>query len=329
MIGLPIVASAPAKVIIVGEHFVVEGEPAIAAAINLRAKASVDLIDEDAVVIEAPSLNYSVKCSLNDFSVVSGSDEAVEFLEPIRVLAREATSLVGFKRGFKLSVDSKIPVGVGLGSSASVLVASAAALLRLMTGKVDRSLILSFASKAEEVAHARPSGIDPTIATYGGVIVYRKSEGFLRLQPAKSFSIVIGDTGMSRSTGEMVNKVRALRERFLDIFAPLYHAAGHLVIEAARAIESGDLPKLGVLMNINHGLLSAIGVSNLLLEKLVYAARSAGAYGSKITGAGGGGSIIALCPEDKVESVALAIERAGGKPIRAKLSMRGVIVSEK
>ncbi|MCS7386445.1 MAG: mevalonate kinase [archaeon GB-1867-005] len=329
MINLLVTASAPAKVIIVGEHFVVEGEPAIAAAINLRARATAEILDGGFAVIEAPTLGFSAKYSLSDFKVVSGSEESIKFLEPIRVLAMKAASLYGFSRGFKLSVTSKIPVGVGLGSSASVLVASAAALVKLMGNAVDRDVVLELASKAEEVAHSRPSGIDPTIAAIGGVIVYRRSEGFIRLRPAKRFSIVVGVTGMSRSTGEMVNRVRALRERFMEIFAPLYHAAGHLAIEAARAIESGDLTKLGELMNVNHGLLSAVGVSNLLLEKLVYAARSAGAYGSKITGAGGGGSIIALCPEDKVRDVALAIKRAGGKPIRARLSMRGVVVGEK
>ena len=321
---MSVIASAPAKVIIVGEHFVVEGEPAIAAAINLRAKVRADLIDDRVVDIRTVDSNYSAKYSLDDLRLIESLGDSANFFEPLRALVMNAMEHFDLDSGFKLSIDSKIPVAVGLGSSASVLVASAAALCKLFLGRIDRKLVLSLASKAEEVAHARPSGIDPTIATYGGILIYRKGEGFIRLNVKESFPIIIGVTSILRSTGEMVTRVRSLKNRFPEVFDPLYHSAGHLVIEAARAIEDGDLARLGVLMNVNHGLLSAVNVSNLELEKLVYAARSAGAFGAKITGAGGGGSIIAVCSAENINKVVSAIESAGGRAIVAKLSLRGV-----
>lgn len=321
---MPVIASAPAKVIIVGEHFVVEGEPAIAAAINLRARVKAYLIEDELVEIETSNPNYYVKYSLEDLSLTSCSMGAENFFEPLRALISVFMNRFEVGSGFKLIIDSKIPVAVGLGSSASVLVASAAALCRLFLGRLNRRLILLLASRAEEVAHARPSGIDPTVATYGGILIYRRGEGFIRLKVKEIFPIIIGVTNISRSTGEMVIRVRALKNRFPDVFNPLYHSAGHLVIEAARAIEDGDLTRLGVLMNVNHGLLSAVGVSNLELEKLVYAARSAGAFGAKITGAGGGGSIISVCSRDSIARIVSAIERAGGRAVVAKISLRGV-----
>lgn len=324
---MPVVASAPAKVIIVGEHFVVEGEPAIAAAIDLRARVNVDLIDKQVVEFRTVDSSYFARYLLDDFSLVESAGDSAAFFEPLKFLVMEAVEYFNFESGFRLVVDSKIPIAVGLGSSASVLVASAAALCRMFSGRVDRRIVLSLASRAEEVAHARPSGIDPTIATYGGVLIYRKGEGFIRLKVEESFPIIIGVTNISRSTGEMVTRVRSLKNRFPEVFDPLYHSAGHLVIEAARAIEEGDLVRLGVLMNINHGLLSAVNVSNLELEKLVYAARSAGAFGAKITGAGGGGSIVAICSNESVRRVVSAIESAGGRAIIAKISLRGVTVN--
>jgi len=320
-------ASAPAKIIIVGEHFVVEGEPAIAAAINLRAHAYLEPISSDYIEVISSQAGYQVKFSLRNFEIIEGENRALKFLEPIRALIKHIMTDNRISKGFRLRIASKIPIAVGLGSSASVLVACAAAILRLTTKKIDKNLVIKYASKAEEVAHARPSGIDPTIATHGGVLIYRRGEGFIRLSLPINFRLVIGVTSIARSTGEMVEKVRNLKSRYPSVFEPLYHAAGHLAIEAARAIESGNLTALGELMNINHGMLSSIGVSNFELEKLVYAARSAGAFGAKITGAGGGGSIIALVDEKRTRQVATAIRRAGGKPLIARISGRGVMVS--
>jgi len=322
-------ASAPSKIILVGEHFVVEGEPAIAAAINLRAKVKLEPRTDEFIKLYSTNTHYSMKLSIDNFEILDGSIDAIKFLEPIRALIIEIAKNYSLDKGFNLIINSQIPIAVGLGSSASILVACSASILKFLLGEVNKDLIIKFASKAEEVAHARPSGIDPTITTYGGILIYRRIEGFLRLNVPKPFKIIIGVSSLTRSTGEMVKKVRNLKNKYPEIFDPLYHAAGHLAIEAARAIEKGDLNILGELMNINHGLLSSIGVSNLELERLVYAARSAGALGAKITGAGGGGSIIALPSEDNVLQIAKAIEKVGGKAIIANISKRGVIIGEK
>ena len=321
-----VVAFAPAKVILFGEHFVVENEPAIAAALNLRSSVSVSTIDEPFVRILSRDLSDCVSLEFLSSGDIASSDS---FFRPLFLIVSEIFRSFDLSFGLDIVVDSEVPVGMGLGSSASVYVALAAALLKIASGTYVLDDVVAFASKGEVLAHGRPSGIDPTISAYGGIVVYRKSEGIIPLKPKSSFPIVVGLSGGMRSTAVMVERVLSLKDRYSSVFDPLYHAAGHLSIEAARLVESGDLRGLGELMNINHGLLSSIGVSTLELERLVYSARDAGAYGAKITGAGGGGAMIALCDDLHVEAVVRSIESAGGRALVSKISSEGVSVHEK
>jgi len=126
----------------------------------------------------------------------------------------------------------------------------------------------------------------------------------------------------------MVAKVRALKERHPSILEPLYYAAGRLAVEVGKALERGDFEVVGELMNVNHGLLSAIGVSNLKLEELVYTARRAGALGAKITGAGGGGLIVALCRVEDAERIAAALREVSSNVFTAPISNVGVRIGD-
>jgi len=139
---------------------------------------------------------------------------------------------------------------------------------------------------------------------------------------------VVGDTGMERSTGELVGMVRERRKRFQLIIDPIIKTGGKVALRAVKALEAGDLNAVGELMNINHALLCAVGVSNEPLERLVYAARKAGALGAKLTGAGGGGCMIALCYPEKLEEVAEAIKRAGGKAFIARKTNEGARIED-
>ncbi len=137
---------------------------------------------------------------------------------------------------------------------------------------------------------------------------------------------MIGDTGIERSTGEQVAIVRERKKQYPSIFDPIVEAGGKISSHAVKALKTGNLQELGKLMNINQALLYAVGVSNESLERLVYAARKAGALGAKLTGGGGGGCMIALSPPEKLEKVAEAIEQAGGTAFIAKKTSEGARV---
>lgn len=321
-------ASAPAKVILLGEHFVVHGEPAIVLAIDKRARVTVESTTDKRIRIRSETMKIS-GCFLGDnFRREEGGGDARERLEPIYSVARRLLGLSKEDIGLNIKIDSSIPVAAGLGSSAAVAVASAAALSHLLGTGLTRDEIFQIAFEAEKIVHGTPSGVDPAISTYGGVILYRRGGEIKPLNIEVDLPLVIGDTRKGRSTGEMVAHVNDLRRRYSPIVDKVIKAGGEIVARSIGALKAGDLETLGELMNMNHALLYAVGVSNELLERLVCAARKAGALGAKLTGAGGGGCMIALAAPERLEDVAEAIERAGGEALVTRKTTEGVIIEE-
>ncbi|RLI32111.1 mevalonate kinase, partial [Candidatus Bathyarchaeota archaeon] len=167
---------------------------------------------------------------------------------------------------------------------------------------------------------------DNTIATYGGGLIYERGKSMERLESLREIPLVIGNTGRSRSTGELVGRVRRLREKYRTLVDPIIDAIAHIARLGREALLEGDLWRMGELMRMNHGLLWALGVSSPELDRLVNAALEAGALGAKLTGAGGGGCMIALAEPDRLGAVSTAIERSGGSSLRAGISRSGVRV---
>lgn len=204
--------------------------------------------------------------------------------------------------------------------------ATIAATAKLLGTKLKKEEICTLAYEVEKLVHKHPSGVDNYISTYGGITIFRRNEKLVPLKINKNLILVIGNTGISRSTGKLVGHVRKMKEAHPTVITPILNAIGQLSVSTAQALQEGNLRKVGELMNVNHGLLSALGVSNEALNHLVYAAREAGALGAKLTGGGGGGCIIALATPDKIKRVAEAIKTAGGTAMVAKKIDRGVEV---
>jgi mevalonate kinase len=303
-------ASAPGKVILLGEHFVVFGMPAIVMAVDRRARVRVS--ERPGEEIEVHSLNIP--------------RASFEELQPIREAALRTMEFLGFRKGLEITVDSQIPISAGLGSSAAVSVATITAISGLFGARIAKEDVCRLALEAERLVHRNPSGIDPTISTYGGILLFEKGKPPKTVEVNLDFKLVVGNTGISRSTGDMVGRVSLLRHKHPELFGHILEVAHRIVLEALEALKGSDLQCLGRLINMNHGLLSAIGVSDLSLEKLVYAARGAGALGAKLTGGGGGGCMIALAEEERLDRVAKAIRDAGGEAFIAAPSKTGVIL---
>ncbi|MEM2920789.1 MAG: mevalonate kinase, partial [Candidatus Bathyarchaeia archaeon] len=258
------------------------------------------------------------------FKASSEEDDLRRTLEPIKISTEAVLRHFNLRRGVELHVESEIPASVGLGSSAATSVATVAAVSRLLGFELTSSDILSMSLDAEKYVHGSPSGIDQQVSTLGGILLYRRSGEPMRLKCPVELPLVIGNTCERRSTGMLVEAVKQRRNRLPTVMDHLIKTAGCLVREGADALQSGDLDRLGELMDINHGLLASVGVSTMALDRLVYAARSAGALGAKLTGAGGGGCIVALCRHGQQLKVAEGIKLAGGKPLIVKKRERGV-----
>jgi len=291
--------SAPGKVILFGEHFVVKGAPAIAGSIGLRVTVEAREKSSWPLLIVSRSLGMEARVE-KDLRLRTGHPEIfAPFKRILEIISGQARL-----RPAHIVISSQIPIAAGLGSSAASAAAFARAYMEVLGINPGKELLLEVSYEAEKVVHGKPSGIDNTIVVEGGVIVYEKGRGYRRIKADMGDStLVIADTGVKRNTGKIVASVLERYDRHPSLFKTLYTAAGLLVEEARRALETGDVERLGELMDINQGLLYAIGVSNIEIERILDAAREAGALGAKLTGAGRGGSVIALARPDTAEQV--------------------------
>lgn len=320
-----VVASAPAKIILFGEHFVVYGEPAIVLAINKRAYVKMETSRDHNLHLRSTTLNLSGSFEGNNFKIEQGNaKEARMRFEPVKHAVNSVLEKHAKRVGLNIEINSSIPVGAGLGSSAAVVAASAAAAGALLDVKLSKEDLFRITYEAERIVHGNPSGVDPAISTFGGAIVFQVDTGFKPLDVREEIPLVIGETGVERSTRAQVEKVKIIVEKYPRIIENIMKAAREVVLRAIDAFKANDLETLGALMNINHALLYGLGVSDESLEWLANAARKAGALGAKLTGAGGGGCLIALSENEKLQQVSEAIQRAGGRPFIARKTDEGV-----
>jgi len=320
-----VVASAPAKVILFGEHFVVYGEPAIVLAIDKRAFAKAEKRNDERLYVRSVNLNLAGYFENGAFKIEQGdAKEARLKFEPIRLAVEKVLEKHGKNVGLDVEINSTVPVAAGLGSSAAVAAAVTAAVSALLDVKMSKEDVFRITYEAEKIVHGTPSGIDPAISTFGGTLLFQMDTGFKPLDVRMDIPLVIGDTGIERSTRVQVEKVREIREKYPQVVEPMMLAARETVLRAMEALKENDLETLGELMNINHALLYGIGVSDESLEWLASAARKAGALGAKLTGAGGGGCMIALARSERLEQVLEAIQRAGGRSFIARKTDEGV-----
>jgi mevalonate kinase len=320
-----VVASAPAKIILFGEHFVVYGEPAIVLAIDKRAYAKVENRDDKRLYLHSVNLNLAGYFDNGTFKIEQGdAKEAKMKFEPVKLAAERVLEAHGKNVGLNIEISSTVPVAAGLGSSAAVVAAVTAAVGALLDVKISKEDVFRITYEAEKIVHGTPSGIDPAISTFGGTLLFQMDTGFKPLDVKMDIPLVIGDTGVNRLTRVQVEKVREVKEKYPQVMNPIMLAAREIVLRAIDAIKENDLGALGDLMNINQALLYGVGVSDESLEWLINAARKAGALGAKLTGAGGGGCMIALAKNENLEQVLEAIQKAGGRPFIARKTDEGV-----
>ena len=316
-------ARAPGKVILTGEHFVVLGAPALSMAVNLYSTARATLSkDTDGIEVDA-----TVPVSLLDGAVGSKQVEPRMLLEPLRVAAESALQRRTDKTGVRVDVQCGIPVGAGLGSSASTSVAVIAAVAMSQGVRLDNREIFRLAYRPEKLIHGKPSGVDQATTIYGGVIEYRRPGKVDRVTIKEEPEILVCDTGVHRSTGRLVGAVVRRSKAREKAYGEHVDEVRQITVAARRALEKGRALELGLLMNRNQELLDEIGVSTPSLDHLITVARRAGALGAKLTGAGGGGCMIALCADASSEDrIGRRLARAGGLVYKSRLDRKGVVI---
>ncbi|WP_292468453.1 mevalonate kinase [Methanolobus sp.] len=297
-----ITCSAPGKIYLFGEHAVVYGESAICCAVELRTKVHVEKSND--ILIESTLGTTGIDYEIHPY--VSYAIEKMQRLTDIT--------------GVRIRIESEIPVGSGLGSSAAVTVASIQALNHLYECGLSLEDIARTGHEIEKMVQGNASPTDTYVSTMGGVVMIPQRKQL----PLLKCPIVIGNTNQFSSTKELVGNVANLRSEFPTIIESILFNIGQMSMIAEKFVHEGDYMTIGKLMNVNQGLLDAIGVGSAELSSLVYAARNSGAICAKITGAGGGGCIISLADDNTAMTIAKAIEDAGGEAIITKNTEEGV-----
>lgn len=299
-------SSAPGKVILFGEHAVVYGKPAIAVPVT---EVQVIVTAEPAPLGSGLTL---VASNLDKSFCLSTASQD----EPLAAAARLTLAHLSVPEpDATLIISSTIPIAGGLGSGTAVSTAIVRTLARFLDRPLKTVEVSALVFKVEKIHHGTPSGIDNTVIAYEQPVYFVREQPIQRLNVITPFTLLIGNTGTRSPTKKAIEHVRRGRKRDPARYDALFDQIGDIVDEAHQAIEAGDVDTLGPLMDDNHELLIKLGVSSPKLDKLVEAARFAGAMGAKLSGAGRGGNMIALVEDDVVEEVAEALREAGAKRV--------------
>ena len=287
-------ASAPGKIILFGEHFVVHGVKAILCAINKRA-----------IVISKKNetQNIFIKSSLgeNTIPISESLDNIESTFKPFFFIAKKIINENNFSNGVDIEIQSEIPIGAGLGSSSACCVAAALSISNLFS-KLDKNQILELAIEAEKTIFPNTSGADCTVSVFGGIIDYQKDNGYKIIETNHEFDFIVVNSKKSHSTNIVVNRVNEFKNENKKIFDDLCGEESKLIEKAIDSLQKFDLETIGKCMAQNQIFLEQLGVSNDLLLSIVKLVEKE-TFGAKITGAGDGGCIIALTEKNKKDSV--------------------------
>lgn len=345
---------------LLGEHAVVYGRPCLVTAVNQRMKATLELTNEPVFQLEAPDVQISSyqkpmsELGNGDPSATLGTGipKGAKFVEiavknfftrhpggrrPISKASLFLTKNVGSKDsiasfrslqndnfGVKITTTSEFSSQFGFGSSSASTVCVLKALSELTKTNLDNKSLFDLAYKTVLDIQGKGSGFDVAAAIYGGTLYFMAGGKVIEPLNLDSLPLIVGYSGEKADSVTLMNQVAEKARKYPKVIENIYDSIGKLTEQAKAALLSKDLQGLGELMNFDQGLLAALGVSTRKLADMIYSAREAGAYGAKLSGAGGGDCMIALSPEDKIQAVKDSIASAGGQIIDVETNAEGV-----
>ncbi|KAJ3433274.1 mevalonate kinase [Anaeramoeba flamelloides] len=338
-----ITVSCPGKVILFGEHSVVYNRLAIVSSLSRRTTCKISESEKQtSLYLPLFEKTYTIPTEIL-FQSLYEIEQNEDYSEPlIKVLLVILQSVVSKKEftNLKIEINSTIPIGSGLGSSASFCVSLAASLL-IFFKKIDPinnkftqeqlEKINTIAYKGENIFHGSSSGIDNTISTFGGIFTYQKGKikpiSFLK----KNIEILIINSGIQRKTKEKVGRVRELYDQYQDIMTHIFNAMEQITVQFISEFttkqtntETNPLDKANQLCRIFHELLCSIDVSHPKLDPIIKIGQKFGMH-LKITGAGGGGCVYGfLLPNVDYSELEQELKNANLQYFRSKLGGEGV-----
>ena len=306
-------ASAPGKVILFGEHFVVYGVKAILCAIDKRITVTSE---------KTQSKKISIKSNI-DYLELEPNKPLSEINSPLKPFYFLADKMLQNQNiGIEINIESDIPLGVGLGSSSACCVAGAASITKLF-GDVSKERILELAIEAEKTIFQNTSGADCTVCTYGGIMEYDKKNGFSKIESESNFHLVIANSNIEHSTDTIVKRVKQFKDENEKEFSKLCNNETKLVEEVLELLKENNITELGQKINQNQEYLEAIGVSNEKLRDMIQVGQKS-SLGAKITGAGGGGCIFTLTDEANLNNIMNQFKEKNYECFSVKIDRKGL-----
>ena len=308
------IASAPAKIILFGEHFVVHGTKAILAAIDKRVTVTTTFTENKTIKINSELGTIEVPIS-------SSHEEVKNEFRPFVYLANKIINSDQNVSGLEITIDSDIPIGVGLGSSSACCVAAVASICGLFK-ELSSEEILKMSIEAEKTIFPDTSGADCTVCTYGGMIEHPSIE---KIDNTFDLNLLIANSMIPHNTKNSVEKVNKFKENDEERFSQLCDLETKLIDEVITAMKNNDATTFGLKMSENQKYLEEIQVSNDTLRGMISSLKEI-SLGTKITGAGDGGCIIALVKDENMDKVPALLPK-DKECFSAKIDTKGVVWS--
>jgi len=308
------IASAPAKIILFGEHFVVHGTKAILAAIDKRVTVTTTFTENKTIKINSELGTIEVQIS-------SSHEEVKNEFRPFVYLANKIINSAQNVSGLEITIDSDIPIGVGLGSSSACCVAAVASICGLFK-ELSSEEILGMSIEAEKTIFPDTSGADCAVCTYGGMIEHPSIE---KIDNTFDLNLLIANSMIPHNTKNSVEKVNKFKENDEERFSQLCDLETKLIDEVITAMKNNDTTTFGLKMSENQKYLEEIQVSNDTLRGMISSLKEI-SLGTKITGAGDGGCIIALVKDENMDKVPALLPK-DKECFSAKIDTKGVVWS--
>ena len=308
------IASAPGKIILFGEHFVVHGTKAILAAIDKRVTVTSTFTENKTIKVNSQLGTIEVPIS-------SSHEEVKSEFRPFVYLANKIINSEQNVSGLEITIDSDIPIGVGLGSSSACCVAATASISELFN-ELSSEEILKMSIEAEKTIFPDTSGADCTVCTYGGMIEYPSIE---KIDNTFDLNLLIANSMIPHNTKNSVEKVNKFKENDEERFSQLCDLETKLIDEVVTAMKNNDVTAFGLKMSENQKHLEEIQISNDTLRDMISSLKEI-SLGTKITGAGDGGCIIALVKDENMDKVPALLPK-DKEYFSAKIDTKGVVWS--
>jgi mevalonate kinase len=316
-----ITVSAPGKLMLFGEHAVVAGYPCIVTAVNQRIQATIELLETYDFIVTAPEVHINNYQKPVDQIGTGDIPKGVQFVE---IAVKNFYEKFNIKKGIQITTSSEFSPSFGFGSSSAITVCVMRALSELLKVKLSQKELFDMCYKTVLDIQGKGSGFDIAAAIYGGTLYFLTGGKVIEPLKILPLPLVVGYSGIKADTVILMKQVSERFRDQSDFLNAIYIGIEQIVKKARNALDEKDFEKIGKLMNENQLFLAKLGVSTVKLDTMIASAIAAGAYGAKLSGAGGGDCMIALCAAQDKMKVENAIEKVNGEIMHVQPNAEGV-----